>query len=326
MDKKLRAKLNALADAMQPQIDAKRNPGVANQNPTARRARIASSMYDDARRMENVQQALRGLAKARRLPALLQGLTSRAAVEAVLGGYYCKPINRWKEPCQTGKRILAAGLKTEAQFKKAHKLLVEYVIGPDPEVVRKLKIKELTNSLIGTKIPGFFPTPRPLAVRLVDTAGIGPGMTVLEPSAGCGNIADAVRDMAPAANLTVVEISCTLNEILEAKGYYPEQMDFLEKRFPQFDRIVMNPPFEDCQDIDHVRHAFELLRPGGRLVSIMGEHAFFCDDKKSQEFRQWLSRQHCLVDKLESGTFTGADALRQTSVASRVVVIDKHYS
>ena len=44
--------------------------------------------------------------------------------------------------------------------------------------------------LIDCGIPGFFPTPQALARRLVSLADIRTGMTVLEPSAGTGNIAD----------------------------------------------------------------------------------------------------------------------------------------
>lgn len=323
MNKQLRAKLNDLADSLQEQIDAKRDSGVSHQNPTARRARIAEGMSRDADRLEKVQQVLRGMAKAHRLPAILAGVTSRAIVENLIDGYYCKPIDRWGDPSPTGKRILAAGFKTKRQFEKAHKLVMVYINGPDPEVLRKNKLRELEAKLIGCNIPGFFPTPRPVAERLVNTAGIGGNMSVLEPSAGIGNIADAIRDMAPAANITLVEVNYSLNEVLKAKGYEPVQEDFLEFKDGKFDRIVMNPPFEKGQDVDHVKHAYELLNKGGRMVSIMGEHAFFCDDAKSQEFRQWLARQHCKVDKLEPGAFTGPEALRQTSVASRICVIDK---
>ena len=44
-----------------------------------------------------------------------------------------------------------------------------------------------------------------------------------------------------------------------------------------YDRIIMNPPFSNRQDAEHVRHAYELLRPNGRIVAIMGEGVFFGD-------------------------------------------------
>ncbi|HQV22274.1 MAG TPA: hypothetical protein PLJ88_04215, partial [Agitococcus sp.] len=55
-----------------------------------------------------------------------------------------------------------------------------------------------------------------------------------------------------------------------------------------YDRIIMNPPFSNRQDAEHVRHAYDLLKPNGRIVAIMGEGVFFGSDKKAVEFREWL--------------------------------------
>jgi hypothetical protein len=47
-----------------------------------------------------------------------------------------------------------------------------------------------------------------------------------------------------------------------------EADDFMEMPAAgEFDRVLMNPPFEKQQDIDHVRRAFDHLKPGGRLSS-----------------------------------------------------------
>ena len=50
------------------------------------------------------------------------------------------------------------------------------------------------------------------------------------------------------------------------------QGDFLQVTVEQIsekaDRVVMNPPFANGADIDHILHAFDFLRPGGRLVAI----------------------------------------------------------
>jgi SAM-dependent methyltransferase len=48
------------------------------------------------------------------------------------------------------------------------------------------------------------------------------------------------------------------------------QADFLEVAEGQgcFDKIVMNPPFKNGDDIKHIKHAIKFLRPGGRLVAL----------------------------------------------------------
>ena len=61
----------------------------------------------------------------------------------------------------------------------------------------------------------------------------------------------------------------------------------------------MNPPFSNRRDIEHVRHAYELLKPGGRIVAIMGEGSFFGSDKKATEFREWLDSLNGTSEKLE---------------------------
>ena len=48
--------------------------------------------------------------------------------------------------------------------------------------------------------------------------------------------------------------------------YLDPEPDFMKARVPmdgaQFDAVVMNPPFEKQADIDHVLHAYKMLKPG----------------------------------------------------------------
>jgi predicted RNA methylase len=135
-------------------------------------------------------------------------------------------------------------------------------------------IRELERALIGTKIPGYFPTPKDIAEVLVNKADIRPGMRVLEPSAGKGNLCDAIKQLVPAAQIVAIEPVGTLRKILEAKCYQLVGYDVFEHE-GVYDRVVMNPPFENGQDIAHIRKAYELLSPGGRLIAIMSEGPFF---------------------------------------------------
>ncbi len=65
----------------------------------------------------------------------------------------------------------------------------------------------------------------------------------------------------------------------------------------------MNPPFENGQEIDHVRHAFSLLAPGGRLVSVMSEGPFFRSDSKAIAFRAWLDEVGAETESLPENAF-----------------------
>lgn len=214
-------------------------------------------------------------------------------------------------------RIRAMGIESLPELRAA---LRQYAgLRSAAQKADPIKVKE--RALIGKPIPGFFPTPRPVIDRMLEAADIRPGMSVLEPSAGKGDIADAVRETSPEASLTAVEPVGELRDILQAKGHQVTDSDFLAHA-GQYDRIVMNPPFENGQDADHVRHAYDQLKPGGKLVAVMSEGPFFRQDRKASEFRDWLSSVGGESEQMESA-FAGRDAFRQTGVNTRMVVIEK---
>lgn len=179
-------------------------------------------------------------------------------------------------------------------------------------------VKAAERDLIGVKLPGFFPTPESLAARMAEMADIQPGQTVLEPSAGTGRLADAAK--ARGAAVSVVEMQSRLRDILAKKGHDIIASDFTEMpAAPAYDRIVMNPPFEKGQDMAHVKRAYEMLKPGGRMVAVMGEGAFFRNDSTASGFRTWLESVGGSSEKLPDGTFKESN----TGVNTRLVVIEK---
>src|SRR5690606_24654585 len=85
---------------------------------------------------------------------------------------------------------------------------------------------------------------------------------------------------------------------------------------------IMNPPFSKNRDIKHVKKAFNLLAPGGKMVAIMGNHFTFANDKEYVEFRDWLDAVGGTSERLGQ-VFAGKDAFRQTEVNSQLVTIEK---
>jgi hypothetical protein len=181
-------------------------------------------------------------------------------------------------------------------------------------------IKQMERALIGTKIDGYFPTPRAIVEEMLELAEVEDGMRVLEPNGGNGNIADLIRERHPQAKLSVIEINSRLRDILIAKGHNLVGWNFLEHQ-GSYDRVLMNPPFEEHQDIYHIKFAHSLLNPGGKVVAIMSESPFFRMDKESVSFRDWLESVGGINEKLPSGSFL--DSERSTGVATRLVVISK---
>jgi phospholipid N-methyltransferase len=166
----------------------------------------------------------------------------------------------------------------------------------------------------------LFPTPRALAGRMVDEASISPESAVLEPSAGTGAILDAIGVN---GIVTAVEVNHGLCDQLQQRYQHARVIcgDFLTMNgaIGRFDRIVMNPPFAEGQDIAHVRHAFEHLQPGGRLVAVMSEGPFFRSDRRARDFRTWLEIVGGTSEPLPAGTFSEAG----TGVMTRLVIVDR---
>lgn len=109
----------------------------------------------------------------------------------------------------------------------------------------------------------------------------------------------------------------------EIGKYNRSELEGIEKRGSNsgYDAVLMNPPFEDGQDGEHVQRAFQFLKPGGKLVAITGEGIFSRSDKKAKAFRDWLESVDGTSEKLPEGSFKSA--FRPTGVATRIVVVTK---
>jgi phospholipid N-methyltransferase len=125
--------------------------------------------------------------------------------------------------------------------------------------------------------PQLFPTPPELAARMVEEAGPFEGARWLEPSAGTGNLIEAIIAADCGGHLVAVEINAALDRALFAKygeSFAPHSVEGIGRDFLEcdtlglFDRIIMNPPFQNGDDIKHIKHAVSMLAPGGRLVAL----------------------------------------------------------
>lgn len=242
----------------------------------------------------------------------------RLLAAAVKAGDKTLSARNVREQLLDFKRAARAGLRSQAEWDQARADLQRFTKPAQSLSPIERQIRDAERELIGRKFPGYVPTPRTLVERMVAEADLRPGMSVLEPSAGKGDIAVALR--AAGVVPDVIEPQPALRQVLELKGFRLVGRDFLEFTEP-YDRIVMNPPFEDGADMAHVRHAYDLLKPGGRLVAIMSEGPFFRTDKRAQAFRLWLEEVHGEAEKLPAGTFLSSDV--PTGVSTRIVVLDK---
>jgi len=160
----------------------------------------------------------------------------------------------------------------------------------------------------------FFPTPPKLAEYLCDLTEIDETTTVLEPSCGKGNIADAAWKRNP-ARLLGIELNDDLKPLLVDKPYEVLiGQDFLSYSEETWDRIVMNPPFSKCQDRTHILKAYERLTPSGILVSVASSSILWRTDNRSEVFRDFLSGVHATIEELDEGAFKESGTMVRTCI------------
>lgn len=229
-------------------------------------------------------------------------------------------LDRYKNQLAKYKRVQRLGITAIFELRAALRELVAIKTGAtiSPEQKKLQDLRELERKFINAKIDGFFPTPEELAAEVVARAQIDPNCTILEPSAGLGHLAEAIAQAHPQNALKVIEQNWNLYDALTLKGFEGERGNFLE-HWEHYDRIIMNPPFENLQDIDHVRHAFDLLNAGGRVVAIMSANKEG-DRDKVKEFREFVEEFGSMY-KNEPDAFKSA--FRPTGVNTVTVVLDK---
>lgn len=128
----------------------------------------------------------------------------------------------------------------------------------------------------------FFPTPPKLISRLLAGVDFADITTVLEPSAGKGDIAKRIanrlahtrshsyryRDDDGKSAIDCIEIDDTLRSTLKGSGFRVVHDDFLTYHTRKhYDLIVLNPPFSD--GARHLLKALELAQYGGHVACIL---------------------------------------------------------
>ncbi len=130
----------------------------------------------------------------------------------------------------------------------------------------------------------LYPTPEDVARKMLRLVNFDKVETILEPSAGYGNLAMAAvreynaqhwrrsshdeKSLFPAEIIDLVEIDEKCRAFLKSKNASIIADDFLTlKTFKRYDLIIMNPPFSDC--VKHLLKAIEMQKYGGQIVCLL---------------------------------------------------------
>jgi SAM-dependent methyltransferase len=207
-----------------------------------------------------------------------------------------------------------------------------HVFKGDPREVLGLALEsgEITDE---KKLFQFYPTPLEAAKIVWELAEVKSNMRLLEPSAGDGGLLKAVPDkfFLRRKDIYVVELNPEHFTALHAQimriSLDPTLPTPIGPMCPQdfltipvmpasthFDRIVMNPPFTKGQAEKHVRHAWQFLKPGGRLVTIMPG-----GPSNHVHFEKELQTSETAMYELPEGTFKESG----TNIKTTIVMLDK---
>lgn len=200
----------------------------------------------------------------------------------------------------------------EAAGGKWNKKSQTHEFAKDPREALGIAVTEGKATNTKTLLQAFY-TPKPLAERVARAADLKHGHHVLEPSMGGGALVlaaasiAAVRIVAFDINPDVMDKVADMRVAVGASGARLTVVigDFLTiKQDPVFDAVLMNPPFQNAQDMAHVTHAWGFVKPGGVLVAIMWPAWQAAKTKTAEAFRELVASAAASdVEDIEAGTF-----------------------
>lgn len=184
-----------------------------------------------------------------------------------------------------------------------------------------------------------FSTPPHYSYAAAWAANIKPGDVVLEPSAGTGCL--STQAVNAGATVYANEIDPRRAELLRSQlGEGRVSVEDAEQisailpgeGVPQADVVLMNPPFShsghrlgDKKDLEtagrHIAEAGRMLKPGGRLVSVVGGKM----DKTSPRYAPFFRKMAEDGYDLRASVLVNGDVYKKygTSFDSRLLVFDK---
>ncbi|HHX67925.1 MAG TPA: DUF4942 domain-containing protein, partial [Gallicola sp.] len=172
----------------------------------------------------------------------------------------------------------------------------------------------------------FYPTPEKIINKMIDGLNYDLINSILEPSAGKGNIVDKLKEKEKIYkysnykfDIDCIEIDKNLQHILKGKGYRVVHDDFLTyDTMKEYDLIIMNPPFSNGSK--HLLKALEMQeRNGGAIICLLNAETLkndFSNDRKL--INRKLKEYNATIEYIQDA-FT--DAERKTLVEIALIKV-----
>ena len=180
-------------------------------------------------------------------------------------------------------------------------------------------LKELDGLSLSDEF-NYFPTPQLLVDRVLELADIQDTDYVLEPSSGTLSLLKGLDKK----HITCIELSKFLANFSKNKGYKTFNMGFEDfTNEEKYDKIIMNPPYNNNMHFRHVIKAFTLLREGGRLVAVLPVGWLNRETKNKDVVQiQKLYGEHgSHKEEFNNGEFKKSG--KGTLISTMIIVLDK---
>lgn len=174
----------------------------------------------------------------------------------------------------------------------------------------------------------FYPTPQNLIDKMLFDIDFSMIKSILEPSAGKGNIVEALKKKEEIRSygynkyqfdIDCIEVNQNLQHILKGKSFRVVYNDFLTyDTMKEYDLIVMNPPFSNgCK---HLLKALEMQsRNGGAVVCLLNAETLknTCTNDR-QDLQRKLKEYSAKIEFIQDAFL---DAERKTAVEIALVKV-----
>lgn len=176
----------------------------------------------------------------------------------------------------------------------------------------------------------FYPTPQDVIKKMINGINFKKLRSVLEPSAGKGDIAKAIIERfnqytqyhSESLDIDVIEIDEKLRHILRGENFRIVHDDFLTfNTYKKYDLIILNPPFSNGEK--HLLKALDMQRSGGEVVCLLNAETI--KNPRSNTKKDLLRKleEYNAEIKLLEGAFAEAERKTMVEVALIKVKIPK---
>ncbi len=163
----------------------------------------------------------------------------------------------------------------------------------------------------------FYPTPMSVSYKMLKKVPRN-AQNFLEPSAGKGNLINAIKANKPRARIDCIESDESLIAILNAAGHTVIASDFLSfDGVSYYDVILMNPPFSN--GVDHLLKAWNFMY-SGTIVCLLNDETIQNPHTAKRKVLRDIIADHGEVEYL-GDVFSNSE--RKTGVKVSMVTLTK---